>query len=99
MLAGLVAGWVPWLFITERTIFTFYTIAFAPWMYLALAYALVVGWEELVHDPVKRRRARWAIGALLGLIVAISVFFYPVWVGMEVRYTFWHLHMWLGSWV
>lgn len=99
VLAGLLAGWVPWLFITDRTIFTFYTIAFAPWMYLALTYALVVGWEQLAHDPVQRRRARWAIGALLGLIVVISGFFYPIWVGMEVPYSFWHMHMWLRSWI
>lgn len=99
VLAGLLAGWVPWLLITDRTIFTFYTIAFAPWMYLALTYALVVGWEQLSHDPVRRRRARWAIGVLLGVIAAVSVFFYPVWVGMNVPYDFWHVHMWMNSWV
>ena len=39
-LSGLVAGWVPWLGLAHRTIFTFYSVAFAPWMVLLVTWGL-----------------------------------------------------------
>ncbi|MDR3359510.1 MAG: hypothetical protein LBO20_02410, partial [Bifidobacteriaceae bacterium] len=39
ILMGYVGGYLPWLFYAERTIFTFYTVAFLPFVVLALAYA------------------------------------------------------------
>nr|WP_245861916.1 phospholipid carrier-dependent glycosyltransferase [Sanguibacter antarcticus] len=99
VLSGILAGWVPWLFVAERTIFTFYSIAFAPWMYLAIGYLVVTGWERLGDAPRSRRLGLWATGALLAVFVGVSAFFYPVWTGIQVPYEFWQAHMWLGSWV
>src|SRR5690606_25042036 len=45
VLSGLVAGWLPWLAYAHRTIFTFYSIAFAPFMYLTLSFVAVSLWE------------------------------------------------------
>lgn len=98
-LSGVVAGWVPWFAYTHRTIFTFYSIAFAPWMILALTYAIgkVLGSPD--DDPVRRRRGtRWVIG-FLALAGVVSVFFYPIWTAQVVPYAFWRLHMWLPTWV
>ncbi len=39
-LSGVVAGWVPWLGLAHRTIFTFYSVAFAPWMVLLVTWGL-----------------------------------------------------------
>ncbi|MDR2348427.1 MAG: phospholipid carrier-dependent glycosyltransferase [Bifidobacteriaceae bacterium] len=39
VLAGYIGGYLPWLFYAQRTIFTFYTVAFLPFVGLALAYA------------------------------------------------------------
>ena len=98
-LAGIVAGWVPWLAYAHRTIFTFYSIAFAPWMVLVLTYALGRVLGPPAADPGRRRRgARWVVG-FLTLVVAVSAFFYPIWTAQVVPYTFWRLHMWLLSWV
>lgn len=99
VLSGIVAGWVPWLFFPERTIFTFYTIAFAPWMYLTLTFALVLVWEQVHDDARLRRRAAWVIGALLTLVVLVSAFFYPVWTATEIPHSLWRAHMWLPSWI
>jgi dolichyl-phosphate-mannose--protein O-mannosyl transferase len=99
VLSGVIAGWVPWLFIAERTIFTFYSIAFAPWVYLAIGYLVVTGWERVGDDPRSQRLGRWATGVLLGIFVAVSAFFYPVWTGMQIPYELWQAHMWLGTWV
>ncbi len=40
VLAGVLAGWAPWLFWPDRTIFTFYTVAFVPFIAVALAMSL-----------------------------------------------------------
>ena len=51
VLSGIVAGWLPWFAYEHRTIFTFYSIVFAPWVVLTLVYVigLVVGPKDL--DP------------------------------------------------
>jgi dolichyl-phosphate-mannose-protein mannosyltransferase len=99
VLSGLVAGWAPWFLYAERTIFTFYSIVFTPWVVLTLVYVLAVALERTEHRPRARRDVRTAAGALLALVGAVSVFFYPVWTGWQVPYWFWNLHMWLPSWV
>ncbi|QTE31589.1 dolichyl-phosphate-mannose--protein mannosyltransferase [Pengzhenrongella sicca] len=98
-LSGILAGWVPWLAYSHRTIFTFYSIAFAPWMVLVLTYALGRVLGTPADDPVRRRRGALWVGGFLGLVVLVSAFFYPIWTAQVVPYTFWHLHMWLASWV
>jgi dolichyl-phosphate-mannose--protein O-mannosyl transferase len=84
----------------HRTIFTFYSIAFAPWMVLTLVYVftLVVG----PKDELDPRARRWSIGVVsgvVGLAVLVGAFFYPIWTGMVVPYWFWHAHMWLTTWI
>jgi len=99
VLSGVAAGWLPWFAYTHRTIFTFYAIVFTPWVILTLTYALA----HLVDDDegairLRRPRARVAIG-VVGLAVVVSAFFYPIWTAQTTSYDFWHIHMWLGSWI
>lgn len=98
-LSGYAAGWLPWLAYSHRTIFTFYSIAFAPWVVLCLTYLL--GKIRGAPDAPERRRDAglfWA-GVVLLAILAVSAFFYPIWTAEVVPYRFWQLHMWLPSWV
>ena len=83
----------------HRTIFTFYSIVFTPWIVLTLTYVmgLVVGPKDL--DPVGRRRAIIGCGVLVGLIVLVGAFFYPIWSAWVMPYKFWHMHMWLQTWI
>jgi dolichyl-phosphate-mannose--protein O-mannosyl transferase len=99
VLSGIVAGWLPWFLYAHRTIFAFYSIVFTPWVVLTLVYVigLVVGPKDL--DPRGRRWAIIGCGVLVGLIVLVSAFFYPIWTGWIVPYDFWHSHMWLPTWV
>ena len=39
------------------------------------------------------------VSAFVALIVVVSAFFYPVWTAWVVPYSFWHMHMWLPSWI
>jgi len=100
VLSGIVAGWLPWFAYPERTIFTFYSVAFVPWMVLTLVYVftLVVGPKDEL-DPGARRWAIGVVSAVVALAVLVGAFFYPIWTGMVVPYWFWHAHMWLATWI
>ncbi|MCF2706767.1 phospholipid carrier-dependent glycosyltransferase [Arcanobacterium haemolyticum] len=50
--------------------------------------------------PASPDRAGTAsIIALAVVIVAISAFWFPLWTGITTSYNFWHIHMWLSSWI
>lgn len=100
VLSGTAAGWLPWFGYAHRTIFTFYSVAFAPWVVLTLVYVLglVVGREGEL-DARSRRRAVWGVGAFVALVVAVGLFFYPVWTAWVLPYQQWHIRMWIQPWV
>jgi dolichyl-phosphate-mannose-protein mannosyltransferase len=98
ILAGLGAGYLPWLLYTNRTVFQFYTIDFEPYLILALAFVA----SQLIGkrgDPEYRRAIgmRW-IAVFLVAAVAISVFFWPLWVGQQIDFKYMQLHYWLPTW-
>ena len=92
---GLAAGYVPWIALMNRTVFEFYAIAFAPWVFLLLVAGLRA-WFRNSQRP--KAAANWIFGFIV-LVVLTSAFFYPVWTGMWIGYDFWRLHMWLPSWI
>ncbi|MFD1506984.1 phospholipid carrier-dependent glycosyltransferase [Georgenia yuyongxinii] len=153
ILAGYGAMYVPWLGYAHRTIFTFYAVAFVPYVVLALTF--VLGWGMgLVRPPgsvrppgrgrppdsgrpeagrpdgaipgagtteddtgpvvhpsraalfvsddgdARLNPAAWVLwGVVVGLAVAVAVFFWPVWTGQTISYEGWRLHMWLPTWI
>ncbi|NCT92330.1 phospholipid carrier-dependent glycosyltransferase [Cellulomonas sp. APG4] len=94
-LSGVVAGWLPWFAYTHRTIFTFYAVVLLPWLVLCLTWAVARMLEWGRRDPLVRVIAVVA----LGLVVATSVFFWPLWTGQVTTLRFWQLHQWFPSWV
>jgi dolichyl-phosphate-mannose--protein O-mannosyl transferase len=99
ILTGLAAGYLPWLLYINRTIFQFYSIAFEPYLILALTLAigLILGRRT---DPRWRRvRGLWIVGIYLAFVVLVSAFFYPIWTAQTIPFWFWQIHMWLPSWV
>ncbi|MFT4028778.1 MAG: phospholipid carrier-dependent glycosyltransferase [Protaetiibacter sp.] len=99
ILTGIAAGYLPWLLSLNRTAFQFYTIAFEPFMVLALTAALtaVAGSRS---DPTPRRRAGLiTVGVYLGVVVAASVFFWPMWTGQPIPMWFMWIHYWFRTWI
>ncbi|HZI97922.1 MAG TPA: phospholipid carrier-dependent glycosyltransferase [Actinomycetales bacterium] len=99
ILAGLAGGYLPWFAYSERTIYAFYSVAFVPFVVLALAYAL-----GLLLGPRKAPPSRRMIGALLaGAVVVAAVvalaWFWPVWTAEVIPYGQWRARMWLPSWI
>ena len=82
----------------NRTVFQFYTIAFQPYLILGLALTIgvILGRPD---DPRARRLSGiWVVGIFLTLAVLVSVFFFPLWTGIQTPLWFWQLHIWLPGW-
>ena len=98
-LVGIAATYLPWLFLPQRTIFQFYTVAIMPFLVLALVLAFrdMAGRRD---DPLSRRQAgERTVVVILVVLTLVSAFFYPVWTGMSVPYEFWLVHNWLPGWI
>ena len=113
VLAGFLAGWAPWLLFQDRPVFSFYAIVFLPFMLLALALSLQTianarsrtttadgsAAAPLTKPLLTQTALRMGIVIFIAAAVAISGFFYPIWVGEVIPYDQWQLRMWLPSWV
>ncbi|MGO2772475.1 MAG: dolichyl-phosphate-mannose--protein mannosyltransferase, partial [Brachybacterium tyrofermentans] len=97
-LAGIAAGYLPWLLYMDRTIFTFYAVVFEPWLILCLAYVLGLLIGPAGADKERRLAGGLFAGSLLVLIVLVSAFFWPIWTGEVIDLEQWRYRMWLPSW-
>jgi dolichyl-phosphate-mannose--protein O-mannosyl transferase len=99
ILVGFAAGYLPWLLYLGRTVFQFYTIAFEPFMILALTAAILTLLGS-ARDPEARRVVGLrVVGVFLVLVVVLSAFFLPIWTGMEIPRWYLNLHFWFRSWI
>ncbi|MEU3972214.1 dolichyl-phosphate-mannose--protein mannosyltransferase [Streptomyces bacillaris] len=111
---GVAAGWLPWFFYQERTIFLFYAVVFVPFLCLAVTMLLgaIIGpaagkgtRAELgltTSDPTgERRRTLGAIaaGVLVLLIIWNFIYFWPLYTGTSIPEDLWRDRMWLDTWV
>ena len=99
VLAGIAAGYLPWFAYQERTVFTFYTVAFVPYVVLAITYALGLLLGPPDAAPGRRRRGGLAAGSIVVAAVVTFAFFYPVWSAQRISHAAWLLRMWLPSWI
>ncbi len=98
ILAGFVAGWVPWLFYPERTMFVFYTSGYQPFAVLAVVYAL---WLLCFPPGATAQRIRTGVlitAAFTALVLLASWWFWPVWTGETISPISYRLRMWLPNW-
>jgi dolichyl-phosphate-mannose--protein O-mannosyl transferase len=83
------ASYLPWFAIQERTMFSFYTIAFEPFILLTLVYVL----SKIVKNQKK-------IATVFGAIVLVNfLYFLPIFLGLVITYNSWRDRMWLPSWI
>jgi dolichyl-phosphate-mannose-protein mannosyltransferase len=98
ILTGIAAGYLPWLLYVNRTVYQFYTIAFEPYLVLALTavIGILLGSRD---DPTWRRLSGIRLVAVYGIfVVLVSAFFLPLWTGLQAPWPFLQLHYWLPSW-
>jgi dolichyl-phosphate-mannose--protein O-mannosyl transferase len=98
VLAGLLAGYVPWLHYQQRTIFNFYAIAFTPFIVLSLTYLLGLMLGPAGAPPRRRRIGGYAAGGVVLLAVLVFWFFLPVYTAEVTPVSWWRDRVWLPSW-
>ncbi len=110
ILIGVAGGYLPWLLYPNRTMFFFYSIAFEPYILLALAatIGLMLAHPVLpetadaidLAEAERSRSVRVSTVIVFGVLaVLVSVFFFPLSSGLQTPYWFWHIHMWSTTWV
>lgn len=93
IVAGIAAGYLPWFFFQQRTVFTFYAIVFEPFLILALVYCA----REIL---VTYGRTGQIIVATIAVTLVLNfLYFMPLYMGDVITYDQWHSHMWLPSWI
>ena len=99
ILAGMLGGYLPWFHYQQRTIFNFYSIAFTPWVILALVYALGMILGPSTASTSRRRKGALAAGSVILLAVLTFWFFLPIYSAEVIPQPAWSDRMWLPSWI
>ncbi|NLT55980.1 MAG: phospholipid carrier-dependent glycosyltransferase [Actinomycetales bacterium] len=98
ILAGVAAGYLPWFMFQERTIFTFYSVSFVPWVVLGLTYVLGLLLGRSDASPDRRYRGAVAAGSVVLLAVACFAYLYPILSADIIPTAEFDSRMWLPSW-
>jgi dolichyl-phosphate-mannose--protein O-mannosyl transferase len=97
--AGLLGGYFPWFLYQQRTIYGFYTVAFEPWVILAVVLVLGVALGTRADSPRRRRIGLYAVGGYCLLTLAMFAFFWPIYTAQVIPLNHWQWRMWFPSWV
>jgi dolichyl-phosphate-mannose--protein O-mannosyl transferase len=99
VLAGLVGGYLPWFFLEERTIYSFYTVAFEPWVVLGAVFVLGLLLGRPTDSWRRREVGLYVVGAYCLLTLALFAFFWPIYTAQVIPIGQWSARMWFPSWV
>ena len=92
---GVVAGYLPWFAMQQRTVFSFYAIIIEPFLIVAIVYCA----KLLLGSGLKPAVSQSIVGGTFALILLCFIFFIPLFTGQVITYEDWHLRMWFESWI
>jgi dolichyl-phosphate-mannose-protein mannosyltransferase len=92
---GIVAGYLPWFAMQQRTMFSFYAIVIVPFMVLAIVYCA----KLLLDSGLKPLVSQTIVGGLFVLVVVCFIYFMPLYTGQSITYDQWKMRMWFESWI
>ena len=98
ILTGVAAGYLPWLLYSNRTVFQFYTIAFEPYLLLALTFVIGLILGSAGDARWRRVSGLRTVSIFLALAVVVSIYFWPLWSGTRIDYELLASHWWLPTW-
>jgi dolichyl-phosphate-mannose-protein mannosyltransferase len=96
---GVAAAWLPWFLYWDRTVFSFYAVAIAPFLVLAVTYALGLLLGPVTASPLRRTIGTAIAGAYVLLVLANSAWLYPIFVDQVIPHDAWRDRMWFRSWI
>ena len=93
---GILGGWLPWFIYGDRLVFTWYTVAFSPWIVLTAVWLLT----RIARPPSLKggwsRRGVIVVAGFVAATVVVSGFFLSWWDGQWLPQTYSNFHAWLG---
>ena len=97
VLLGTASLYLPWIILSERTVFQFYVVSFQPWLILGLVLAI----QQLRRKLLAKSKtlANATTVGFVALTFVSFVFFLPINTGIYLPYELWQLRMWLRSWI
>ena len=102
ILAVYAAGQLIWVLWPERTMFFFYTVAYVPFLVLAMTYVAGL-WLARTRPGGRGWRSRSnavvGIGVFVLAALALTAYFLPIWTGVPLTFDQWQHRMWLQSWI
>jgi dolichyl-phosphate-mannose--protein O-mannosyl transferase len=98
ILLGFAAGYLPWFLMQKRTMFTFYSIAFEPFIILLITFAISKFLEPSEAGFIPRIRL-YGVYAYIGLVAINFFYFLPLYTAGIISYSAWLHHMWIPSWI
>jgi len=98
LLLSLAAGYLPWFNWQKRTVFTFYTIAFEPFIVLIIVYAMAKLLEPNELGVVSKFRKYLSYGYLAAVVLNF-LYLLPLFLGSLITYHHWLSLMWFPSWI
>lgn len=98
ILLGVAAGYLPWFLMQKRTMFTFYAIAFEPFLILLITYVMSKYLERDKDGAIKKVRL-YSVYGYLALVAINFWYFLPLYIASVISYSSWFHHMWIPSWI
>ena len=92
---GIIAGYLPWFAMQERTMFSFYAIIIEPFMILAVVYCA----KLILDSGIKPSVSQSIVAGLFALVVLCFLYFLPLYTGQTITYDDWKMRMWFDSWI
>ncbi|MFM1968035.1 MAG: hypothetical protein RL590_892 [Actinomycetota bacterium] len=92
---GIIAGYLPWFTMQQRTMFSFYAIVIEPFMILAIVYCA----KLLLDSQMRPSVSQSIVGSLFALVVLCFLYFLPLYTGHTITYDDWKMRMWFDSWI
>ena len=92
---GVIAGYLPWFAMQERTMFSFYAIVIEPFMVLAIVYCA----KLLLDSGLKPAVSQSIVGGLFAVVLLCFIYFVPLYTGQTITYDEWKMRMWFDSWI
>jgi len=92
---GVVAGYLPWFAMQQRTVFSFYAIIIQPFLIIAIVSCA----KLLLGSGLRPAVSQSIVGGIFALIVLCFIFFSPLFAGQVITYEDWQLRMWFESWI
>ncbi|MDQ6874641.1 MAG: phospholipid carrier-dependent glycosyltransferase [Actinomycetota bacterium] len=99
ILAGVGAGFLPWLPYPHRTMFLFYALPALPFLVLATTVCAGLALGGPLAGYWRRVTGALAVGAYVLLVAANFAFLHPVLAGDTLSYEQWHQRMWFSEWI